>query len=150
MKACSQRLGLADRDLHWMVMDRGIWPTGTWSGNSCSRSSWYLMNRDPLVCISMRPLVLLSTQRSDEQICSGINWGPVIWNRSGPRCQLHGRVMGYGHGYKESIPPEIAPTRMFRMCTYIPLSAASHRRLWWPILWSSPGGRYLVAWKGEQ
>jgi hypothetical protein len=44
----------------WMVMERGMWPTGTWSGSSCTRISWYFMNRDPRVWMCSCPAELLS------------------------------------------------------------------------------------------
>ncbi len=62
----------------WTVIDRGICPTGTWSGSSWMRISWYLMKRDPLVCIWSCPVVLLSWQRWEGHFWRGINWFPEI------------------------------------------------------------------------
>ena len=33
----------------WTVMERGMWPIGTWFGISCSFTSWNLTNFDPRV-----------------------------------------------------------------------------------------------------
>ena len=33
------------------LMQRGTWPTGTWSGNSCSLADWNLQNLVPRVCV---------------------------------------------------------------------------------------------------
>jgi hypothetical protein len=71
--------------LHCTVRARGMWPTGTWSGSSCTRSSWYLTNLDPRVCMCTRPVDLSSLHRCDMQRFTGMNWFPVTsWNISEP------------------------------------------------------------------
>ena len=76
------------------VMERGMWPTGTCSGSSCTRSSWYLVNLLPRVCIMMRPVTPLVVHCWLWHLVSGRNvfWG-TSWYSSLPHSSLQGRRM---------------------------------------------------------
>ena len=54
--------------LHCTVIALGMWPTGTWSGNSCNLNSWNLINLDPLVCIYSMLLQIRKAGQIDEEL----------------------------------------------------------------------------------
>ena len=107
---------LVSSPLAMMVIERGIWPTGTWSLCSCTFNSWHFRNFEPRVCKYSRPPDLLRRKEID------------YWWTS-HSCVLRFILgfqpfyMNHSHGSRTQRPPNEIP---MKFCLNASLGASMH------------------------